>query len=157
MKHIKANKRHRSTYLLAPSYGEMYMQGNATATTISGTSTPVKVDGTTSEGLTENFTHTTGRLTCNNPVTHVYRVIVSLDAIAAVANQDCKFYVAKGGSVVAKSEIDLELDNAVSRALGLSVLLSLAADEYIECFVSNETGTNDITVEDLQLSIVKVL
>lgn len=132
--------------------GQYTMQGNATATTIGATGTPVKVAGTTVGGsLVQKFTHTSNRLTYTGAVTRDFKVTVTLSATAGNGNQ-VGIYVAKNGTVIDESETYITT-NASGRLENGSVqtLVELAQNDYIEIWVENNTSVTNVTVEDLNV------
>ncbi|MFW0776262.1 MAG: hypothetical protein ACN2B6_00900 [Rickettsiales bacterium] len=134
--------------------GGMYMQGNSTVTTISGTGTPVKVSGTTTVSvITQRFSHTANRLTYTGSLSREAKVQVVVSLASGNGNQ-IGIYIAKNGTTLDESEMYVttgsggRLENGVCQ-----VLLELETDDYIEVFVENNSAANDITVEDLNLII----
>jgi hypothetical protein len=139
----------------AEARGQVYMQGNATATVIASTSVPVLVAGTWTVDLQSQMTGTTGgRLTYTGTTTQYMRVnaALSLDPISG-ANQDLQVYLAKNGTVIAGSRIETIVTHLAHQAVPLTWQLQMAANDYIEIFVQNLTATNNITVSRVVLSI----
>lgn len=140
---------------LAAIYGQVYMQGNSTATVIASTSTPVKVAGTWTVDIGSSFTGTTGgRLTYTGAETQVCRVetSLSLDPVSG-ANQHISVYLAKNGTTIAGSRQMAHISHGAEMNMSLTWQLSLATNDYIEVFVQNGTATNNITVSRAVLSI----
>lgn len=139
----------------AAIYGQVYMQGNATATTIASTATPVLVAGTWTVDLQGSFTGTTGgRLTYTGTETQICRVVACLTlAPTSGSNQHISVYVAKNGSVITSSRMMSHGSNGDEDAISVSWQLSLATNDYIEIFVQNGTATNNILVSRAVLSI----
>ena len=139
----------------AEARGQVYMQGNATATVIASTSVPVLVAGTWTVDLQSQMTGTTaGRLTYTGTTTQYMRVnaALSLDPISG-ANQDLQVYLAKNGTVIAGSRIETIVTHLAHQAVPLTWQLQMATNDYIEIFVQNLTATNNITVSRVVLSI----
>lgn len=139
---------------LANIYGQVYMQGNATATVIASTATPVKVAGTWTVDIQESFTGTTGgRLTYTGTTTQVIRVsaVLSLSPSSG-SNQHVSAYIAKNGSVVAGSRQEAHISNGSDMSMSISYQLSMATNDYVEVFVQNATATNNIVVSRIVLS-----
>lgn len=140
---------------LAAIYGQVYMQGNSTATVIASTATPVKVAGTWTVDIGSSFTGTTGgRLTYTGAETQVCRVetSLSLDPVSG-ANQHISVYLAKNGTTIAGSRQMAHISHGAEMNMSLTWQLSLATNDYIEVFVQNGTATNNITVSRAVLSI----
>lgn len=140
---------------LAAIYGQVYMQGNSTATVIASTATPVKVAGTWTVDIGSSFTGTTGgRLTYTGTETQVCRVETSLSlAPVSGANQHISVYLAKNGTTIAGSRQIAHISNGAEMNMSLTWQLSLATNDYIEVFVQNGTATNNITASRAVLSI----
>ena len=125
----------------------MTMQANATATTVSATSTDYKVSGTTTlESISQKFTMPTdNRLTYGGAITRDFRVLVNA-ALESGNNNVLGIYIAKNGTVLTNSSnfcttsSSGKADNNTSQTV-----VDLATNDYLEVFVSNETGTNNIT------------
>lgn len=140
---------------LAAIYGQVYMQGNSTATVIASTATPVKVAGTWTVDIGSSFTGTTGgRLTYTGAETQICRVetSLSLDPVSG-ANQHISVYLAKNGTTIAGSRQMAHISHGAEMNMSLTWQLSLATNDYIEVFVQNGTATNNITVSRVVLSI----
>lgn len=140
---------------LAAIYGQVYMQGNSTATVIASTATPVKVAGTWTVDIGSSFTGTTGgRLTYTGAETQICRVetSLSLDPVSG-ANQHISVYLAKNGTTIAGSRQMAHISHGAEMNMSLTWQLSLATNDYIEVFVQNGTATNNITVSRAVLSI----
>jgi len=140
------------------SAGHMYMQNNATATTIGATGTPVKVAGTTVVGpTTEKFTHTANRLTYAGAIQRRFRVSV-VSSFSAGSNNEVGTYIAKNGSVVDDSETYATANSAgrLENVIAQTVV-DLAENDYVEVFVENNTAATDITVEALSVIISSVI
>lgn len=135
--------------------GQVYMQGNATATVIASTATPVLVAGTWTVDLSTNATCTTaGRITYTGTTTQVLTInaALSLDP-ASGSNQNLQVYLYKNGSAIAGSRIEAKVDSGDHLAVPLVYQISMATNDYIEIYVQNSTATNNITVSRAVLSI----
>ena len=123
---------------------------NATATTISVATTPVKLAG--SWNLEEAFFFTTD---ATGTMTYVgdkdIEIDVSMSFSAAPVsgtNKSINFYVAKNGSHVVNSRA---YNNLSAGDVGRTTLIwriSLSKNDYVEAFVANDTDTIDVLVED---------
>ena len=135
--------------------GQVYMQGNATATVIASTATPVLVAGTWTVDLSTNATCTTaGRITYTGTTTQVLTInaALSLDPVSG-SNQDLQVYLYKNGSAIAGSRIEAKVSHGGHLAVPLVYQISMATNDYIEIYVQNSTATNNITVSRAVLSI----
>jgi len=131
-------------------YGQVTMQGNATATTISNAGTAVKVAGTWVVQTESNFTgDTTGKLTYNGGTTEVVSANVSITfEHAGAGSDDLAVYIAKNGSVLTASKITRAVTGNNRGNVGTFFNVSMTADDYLEVFVANDSDTSDITVVD---------
>jgi hypothetical protein len=145
---------------LETAYGEMYMTGNATVTPIVTTGVAVKVSGTTLAGELNEFTHTNGRLTYDGTETKIYKIEAAWTwGISAGTAELCSMYLYKNGVVVSKSRIQGKLNDTLAnypRNASLSVLLSMAQNDYVELFLTNDEDVDDILVSYLQVNAVTV-
>jgi hypothetical protein len=131
-------------------YGQVTMQGNATATTIATQGTPVKVAGTWVVQTESNFTgNTTGRLTYNGSTTEVVAASVSITfSHAAGGSDDLAVYIAKNGSVITGSKLTRAVTGSARGNVGTFFNVSMDTSDYLEVFVANDSDINDITVVD---------
>lgn len=131
-------------------YGQVTMQGNATATTIATQGTPVKVAGTWVVQTESNFTgNTTGRLTYNGSTTEVVSASVSITfSHAGGGSDDLAVYIAKNGSVITASKLTRAVTSSARGNVGTFFNVSMDTSDYLEVFVANDSGTNNITVVD---------
>ena len=131
-------------------YGQVTMQGNATATTIATQGTPVKVAGTWVVQTESNFTgNTTGRLTYNGSTTEVVSASVSITfSHAGGGSDDLAVYIAKNGSVITASKLTRAVTGSARGNVGTFFNVSMDTSDYLEVFVANDSDTNNITVVD---------
>ena len=146
-------------HIFAPSAeeqaaGRLYMEGNATATTIAVAGTYYKIAGTTTASLADLFTHTNNKLTYNGLTTKKVVIDFSASVTCATAAQDFGIMIAHQGSTVAGTKITGKLLVAGDPVvISGNATLTLAPGEYVEVFATNVTDTNALTVKDLQLAI----
>lgn len=135
------------------SYGTVTMQGNATATVIAATATPVVAAGTFTVGdVSEYSGSTAGRLThTGESGRHIVNAIATLD-VAAGTNHLLSMYIAKNGTVIASTKMSDTVSSGLPRSLATFTNLILATNDYVEIFVRNESTTDDITVINAVLS-----
>ena len=132
-----------------------YMHGNATATVIAATGTPVKVAGTTTEiSVSQRFTvTTTNRATYAGAIPRDFKATV-ICSLAAGNNQQVGIYVALNGSPLTESETYVTTNAGGRLENGTcQVVTSLSDSDYIEVFVENNTAIANITVEDLHIIV----
>ena len=131
-------------------YGQVTMQGNATATTIATQGTAVKVAGTWVAQTESNFTgNTTGRLTYNGSTTEVVAASVSITfSHAAGGTDNLAVYIAKNGSVITASKLTRAVTGSARGNVSTFFNVSMSASDYLEVFVANDSDISDITVVD---------
>lgn len=129
-----------------------YMTGNATATSIVATGTPVKAAGVTTEmSISQRFTHTDNRATYDGVIARDFKVTVS-STITAGNGHQIGVYIAKNGVPLDDSETYITTNSGgrVENAY-CQVITDLDDGDYLELWVGNNTNTTDITVVDMNL------
>jgi hypothetical protein len=135
-------------------YGEMYFTGNTTPTAIATLSTPVKVTGTYISGDLTGFTHSGGTLTYTDTVSREMFVIATLTATYNGSSNDTSFFIAKSGSVIAKSKQSTFIGGVTpaTQPATSKAQITLVEGDTLELWVQNDTGTDDIIVQDVNFS-----
>lgn len=136
--------------------GAMYV--SSPAATISVGTTPVKANGTTTATRTDNFSHpASNRLQYTDSITKKFEVAASISSESSVGNVILSMFVAKNGSHIAASEITRKIGTAndVGNA-SLLYDLDLAQNDYIEVFIAIDTGTSNITVDKMIVSVKEI-
>jgi len=131
-----------------------YMNGNETVTTITTQNVEVKVAGaTTSNPLTQKFTNTDNRATYVGAISRFFKATATI-SVESGNNRQIGVYLAKNGTIIPSTEV-YGTTSGEGRAENIVVqgLFELQSNDYVEVFVNNSTGTNDITVTDLNLII----
>lgn len=140
------------------SIGFMTMQANATATTVSASSTDYKVSGTTTlESISQKFTMPTdNRLTYGGAITRDFRVLVTA-ALESSNNNVLGLYIAKNGTVFTNSS-NFSTTSGTGKADNNTsqTVVDLATNDYLEVFVSNETGANNITATYMSVIVESI-
>ena len=139
--------------------GQLYMQNNATATTVSVVSTFYKVAGTTTASADNSkFSHSNNRLTCDATISRKYLISCSL-SFNSSANNVCEFgfYDSQLATVRTPSRT-LATANSAGRAesVSFSCVLEMTSGDYLEIYAANTTGANDITVSDMNFIITDI-
>jgi hypothetical protein len=137
--------------------GQYYMTANATTTTIGVINTFVKVAGTTITGsFIEKFTHTDNRLTYNGALTGFYK-ITSIVSLTSGNNNVVQLRVGLNGTTSVPSTSQTTTSGAgKSENVTCSDIVSLNTNDYIEIFTANTTGTNNITVSEVNVIIERL-
>lgn len=139
--------------------GQLYMQGNATATTVAVQNTFYKVAGTTTAGADNSkFLHSNNRLTCDAVVSRTYLIQANL-SFTSTANNVCEFgfYDSQLATVRTPSKTK-STANSSGRAENVSFacVLTMAVNNYIEVHCTNTSAANNITVEALNFIITQI-
>ena len=134
----------------APSYGEMYFNDNATETVIVSPATPVKVAGTYVSGLISEFTHSAGTMTYIGSG-DTFKLNVSLSCTLNLASGTVSVIIYQNGSPISKSKQESFLGSTSPGAQNIScmALVSLATNDTVEIFIQNDSGSENITVTQL--------
>ena len=135
-------------------YAQVSMHDNTTLTTINTINVPVKAAGTFVTNGTSNFTSdTTGRLTYTGATTETVSVLASVSIDVVGVNQKITIYIAKNGIVLPAAKINRVFDSGDIGNVGIFYNISMTASDYLEVFVANATGTNDLTVTDVLFGV----
>jgi len=139
------------------NYAELHITSSA-VNNIAGTGTYYKVNGTTNMDSSLNFTSpVNNRLLCNDPVAKNYLVIISLSASVSSSTAVASFGLNKN-SFVENSSIIKTTIGVVSaiQAVSSSIIMNLVSGDYIEVILANNTNTNNITVANMNLTLIEI-
>jgi len=140
--------------------GQMYMQSNATATTISDTTNFFKVAGTTTASSdNEKYTETDNRLTNNASIERKYLIQCTL-SFDSGNNNVCEFgfYDSKLAAVRTPSRTKSTANSAGrAESITFSCVVQHSDGDYIEIHAKNTTGSNNITVTDMNVVITEFI
>jgi len=139
--------------------GQLYMQGNATATVISAANTFYKVLGTTTASADNSkYTHTDNRLTNDAAISRKYLIQCVL-SFTSSANDVCEFgfYDSKLTAIRTPSRTKAT-SNASGRAenVSFSCVVSHILGDYLEIHCSNTSGARNITVDQLNFIVTEI-
>lgn len=139
--------------------GQLYMQGNATATTISASNTFYKVLGTTTPSADNSkYTHTNNRLTNDAAISRKYLIQCSV-SFTSGASHVCEFgfYDSKLGAIRTPSRVKAT-SNGGGRAenIHMACVVSHILGDYLEIHCSNNTSSQNITVTDMNFVITEI-
>jgi hypothetical protein len=134
--------------------GNMTMGGNSTATTGLTQGVPAKVAGTTSlNSISQKFSHSSNRLTYDGSLSREFQVTV-VATLTSGNNKVIGLFVAKNGTTISESEMQTTTSGTGrSESITCQTILELATSDYVEIFCSNESGTQDVTVEYLNVIV----
>lgn len=134
----------------------LYVENNATATTIASSGVYYKLAGTTALATPNSgFAHSSNRLTCQSVITKLYMISISVNFIGTTNNQ-YSFKVYKNGSALTGGKFS-STANAGGRAENVSgnYFTELGLNDYIEIYVTNLTASNNITAEDFSMDVIE--
>lgn len=146
----------------SPPHATMYITSPA-ATTVSQTSTYVKVAGTTASTYLKEFD-----MPANNrlryigtPVIHVHCAI-TVDVTTASNNQLASFRIAKNGVATGDDAVASTVDHktgastdVISTALHYDTMMSYG--DYLELFCANETTASNMTIPHMYFFVLGML
>ena len=139
--------------------GQLYMQGNATATTVSATDTFYKVAGTTTASADNSkFSHSDNRLTCDAVISRKYLIQANLSFIAGATNVcEFGFYDSQLLGIRTPSKTK-STANAGGRAEGVNFfcVVEMGSGDFIEVHCANTSAITNITVEQLNFIITEI-
>ena len=138
----------------AAAFGGLYIEGNAIATTIAAMNTWYKVAGTTTASAYLNdFTMPAdNRLTYDDTITRHVHMSAAFAITSGSNNQTGEMSLYKNGVIVPGSTMAFKTSAAGDpRNLALEADINMAPTDYLEVYVRNTTGANNLTVSHLQL------
>lgn len=132
------------------SDGLLSMQSNATETVITVATTPVLVAGTWVIEKISQFEGTTaGRLTYKGSKIASLSVTISLTgAPVSGTNKTITYHLFHNGIEITNASQSNIIDSTDPKNTTLPWQLDLDTDDYVEVFVSNDTGTIDVLVSN---------
>jgi hypothetical protein len=139
--------------------GQLFMQNNATATTISNTSDFFKIEGTTTASPDNaKFTHSDNRLTCDAVIQRKYLIQCTL-SFAAGATNVCEFGFYDSQLVAVRTPSRTKATaNAGGRAENVNFVcvVSMKQGDFLEVWAKNTSATTNITVDQLNFVITEI-
>ena len=122
--------------------------------TSDGTSNMVAVNpGSTPNSNNYEFTHTDGRLRYTGEVTKQFSVNVTLSITPTNNNDFMVIGIAKNGNVQQGKVIQTLGTTSETETLSLHNIVELAENDYIEVYVGNMTGANNVKIKTLDISL----
>lgn len=153
---------------MRPGFGEAAMQGNATATTIGSAGTYVKAAGTTAlsgdEYLFDDDSSTANRLRYTGTPEKLVMFWCTCSFTSASNNQQISFKAylhddsGASGAVIDDSLVT-QFVQSTSDTMSVTVVghAHMATNDYLEMHVTNETGTNNVTIVDMSFHAMAYL
>lgn len=133
---------------------QLYMADNVVATIIPNTTTFFKMSGTADIGSKgEKFTNGNSRLTYVGSVQRDF-IVDGVASMSSGNNNVCYMAIAKNGTALSASKMPTTTSGTGrSENVKTQVYTPMLSGDYIEIFVRNSTGTNNITVTDINLRV----
>jgi hypothetical protein len=139
--------------------GQLYMQGNATATTIANTTDFVKVAGTTTASADNSkFSHANNRLTCDATISRKYLIQSTLSFTSGNGNV-CEFgFFDSQLNAVRTPSRTKSTANAAGRAENVvfSCVVTMKANDYLEIHARNTSAASNITVDQMNFVVTEI-
>ena len=137
--------------------GEYYWDQNATATTISTTDTDVKMAGTSVAGsYNQRFTHASNRVTYSSDLVETFRVT----ACCSISGNNNVVYriqaYLNGTTPIGTPQRSTTNGSGRAESFSWQGTVQLGEGDYIEMWIANESGTQNVTVEDLSVLVLQV-
>lgn len=138
--------------------GQMYMSANATATTIGAQNVFTKVAGvTTASADNAKYSHINNRLTCEAVRERKYLIQCTLSFTGTNGiDYEFGFYDSKLGAVRTPSRIHATAGSNRVENIHTTCVVDHSSGDYIEIWVANRDGTQNVTVEDLNVVITQL-
>ena len=143
------------------AYGEIWAEDNAVETVISVAGTFVQVTTFDTNGENNNTTpdHTNDHITVLKAGRYMINVSVVIESAAGTSNV-VHLHVAKNNNAVQFGNIHAHRSMAGGGgdrgSISMSGIVSLAANDTVELWVTNDTNTNNYIVEDVTLSLTQI-
>ena len=137
-------------------HGKQYFTGSTTETIISTSGTYVKIAGTTIGNLSDpasvNTTSTSNRLVYTGVSTRHFLINATVSLRTTGTNQevDAKLYYNGIEMVDTEAHVTIKAGGDLA-TLSIHGDIVMNTNDYIEVWVTNDTSTNNIVVEDLYL------
>jgi len=129
--------------------------GNTLETTITTVDTPVLLNAVWTVERSSRFTCTTGgRATFKAERAGFFPIDISIGIISVGGTPiDASVYLALNGSIIANSVVSAAISGSNAETLSIPWQKELSEDDYLEIFVEDNTGTNNIIGEWAKLRI----
>jgi hypothetical protein len=137
------------------SFCFVYMNNNATATSLPVVGTYYKIAGTTTVQKQQKFVATNNRLTYLGKESLTSKIIAIIGGKAPANNSDFSIAIAKNGVIVPFPNGSISPGtNNQSFQISLITEIDLQTNDYIEIFIkTNNNNVNSLVVENLQFRV----
>ena len=136
-------------------YGNMFDFSSNTVTTISSSSTYYPVQCVTTSVYTKGFTHSNGRLT---KVGDGYNPIKLEGVIAFNGTNNDELHVTfhKSGVIIPCSLGTMVIRGSGGNTISFHCMTEMVDGDYIEVYVSNQSGARDVTLENMNIILTEL-
>ena len=141
---------------IRPSLGQLSQQANATATTVSASSTfyEATLSGTALSGLELYMdSPASGRLRYTGTPARTFVITATITIAAAAGTPTALVGIGVNGTVDATSETSIVTSTGIL-SVSVGLVVTLTTNDYVSVMVSNETDTANFTVSYLSLQAV---
>jgi len=135
------------------AYGEMHINANSTATTVTSSDTWYQIVAGWSTGDVKNVTFSTDELVATSAGEYLVNVSFSM---TGATNDTFSFALAKNDTADVGTLIERKTSGTDVGAAALNGMFTLAATDTITLWGKNQAATNDFTVTEATLTMVKV-
>ena len=138
-----------------PAFGILSLENNSTATTISIAGTGVLVAGSwKAEGAFKFDATAAGRFTYQPASDLSVTLTAEMDIeSAAASDQIVSAWFYENGYAIAGSKRSVTIENGGIGKLRMEWAMTLSEDDYIELYIANESGTDNLTVTDCRFRV----
>jgi hypothetical protein len=141
---------------LTGEHMEYFAADSGAATTISNNTSFFLLNATTTSNVSSgNLTHTNNRITYTGTETKTFKLVATCNG-TTTSNNVIHFAFHKNGTIVTSSEQDTKADGTVVLPTAFQCLVELATDQYVEVFVKNSTGSNNFTLQHINVIATEV-
>jgi len=136
-------------------YSYIYMNNNATATSLPVAGTYYKVAGTTTLLKQQKFTTASNRITYIGKSALTAKIFIVVGGSSPANNTDLSIAIAKNGSIITLPNGSMgALTNGQGYQITLETEVDMVTNDYVEVFLSRSTGAgSSVTISDLQFRI----
>ncbi|MFN5416005.1 MAG: hypothetical protein ACK5B9_03040 [Flavobacteriia bacterium] len=139
--------------------GQLYMQGNATTTTVSATNTFYKVAGTTTASADNSkFSHSNNRLTCDATISRKYLIQCILSFSSGNGNVcEFGFFDSQLNAIRTPSRTKATA-NTSGRAenVTFACVVNMRANDYLEIHCANTSASTNILVDNMNFVVTEI-
>lgn len=132
--------------------GTIFMQGNATGTVTTTANVFVKVSGTTTSLLLNQFTAANNRLTYGGAQSGVFNITASISSLHnGNSSDEVSFVIFKNGIQLSESRISQASLNTLTN-YSINITTTLNTNDYVEVWAAISSSNRTITVTRLMLT-----